>query len=57
MVSDKGEYAFMNDHSQLKYIAMKDCNNFLTADCLFNIAGLAFAIAADKPYKQEISYK
>ncbi len=51
------KYAFMTDESQLEYVAATDCADFVTTGYVFNTGGLAFAVAKDKPYLHEFSYK
>ena len=52
-----GEYAFMTDETQLQYIVSNNCDDFVTVGYHFNTAGLAFAVAKEKPYLHEFSYK
>ena len=52
-----GTYAFMTDNTQLEYAVETHCNNFVTTGYIFNTAGLAFAVAKEKTYLHEFSYK
>ena len=58
MVSESDvQYGFMLDHTQLEYAQIQQCEKFIIADEVFNVAGTAFPLPAGAPFINDFSYK
>ncbi|XP_064635760.1 glutamate receptor ionotropic, kainate 3-like [Lineus longissimus] len=49
LVNETGAWAFMTDYTQLEYVYNRDCENYVLADEIFNVAGYGFVLPKDSP--------